>query len=398
MQAAIATTGAVGENIATLRKARGWSQAKLARGAGISVSLLSKIEVGDRACTPMTAVAISTTLSIPLPVLYGTPFVEAVPSDQLQALRSAIRRYEQPTSSEPDPVELRAEIDLACQLRADTKYRELLAILPNLIERATVHAHRQGSDDQAAWMGLIEVYGCAFTLVGRLGYPDLAELVAARQRWAATRAGSRVGLAVAEWGEAGAFQSAGDYDGGLAVVEDALSRLSVNPARDGRASIVAAGSLHLRAVVLASRSRDATTTADHARHAKRLAEHLPGKDVLLHNLTFGTGNTALHELAAWVELDKPRKATQMSEEINRTELPGLTPTRLGHFHIDSARAYLSAGDRDQSLAALHRAKSVAPEMARLHPMSREVLRVLVSLHRRSNPELTNLAKWAGIAP
>ncbi|PNE43518.1 helix-turn-helix domain-containing protein [Streptomyces noursei] len=398
MHAAIATTGAVGENIATLRKARGWTQQKLARLAGVSLSLLQKIEVGDRVCTPPTAAAIASALGVTLSVLYGTPFVEAVPADQVQALRAAIRHYDQPTVNDPDPVQLAADIEAACRLRADTKYRDLLAVLPDLIERTTVHAHRQGSDDPGAWMKLIEVYGCAYTLVGRLGYPDLAELVAARQRWAATRTWSPVGLAVAEWGEAGAFQSAGDYTGGLAVIERAISRLAVSPQRDGIGAVIAAGSLHLRGLVMASRIRDAAATADHTRFAKRLAEHLPGgEDRLLHNLTFGEANTALHELAAWVDLEDPQKAIDMSEDINRRhEIPGLTPTRLGHFHIDVARAHLASGDRDGALAAVHQARKIAPEMARLHPMSREVLRVLVSLHRRSNPQLTSLAKWAGI--
>jgi hypothetical protein len=36
-------------------------------------------------------------------------------------------------------------------------------------------------------------------------------------------------------------------------------------------------------------------------------------------------------------------------------------------------------------------------MARVHPHSQEVLRVLTSLHRRSNTRLTRLAKRASVA-
>jgi hypothetical protein len=35
-------------------------------------------------------------------------------------------------------------------------------------------------------------------------------------------------------------------------------------------------------------------------------------------------------------------------------------------------------------------------MAKIHPMSREVLRVLIALHRRSNPQLVKLAQQAGL--
>jgi hypothetical protein len=40
--------------------------------------------------------------------------------------------------------------------------------------------------------------------------------------------------------------------------------------------------------------------------------------------------------------------------------------------------------------------NIAPQKAKVHPMSREVLRVLISLHRRSNPQLIKLAKQAGL--
>ncbi|BDT39553.1 helix-turn-helix domain-containing protein [Streptomyces yaizuensis] len=390
------TKGAVGENVGTLRRTLGWTQSKLAHRANVSLSLLTKIEIGDRACTPATAAALASALSVPLPVLYGTPQVNTDSAEQITALRSAIRRYDQPEDMPADAHQLDRDIRNACDLRAHTKYQDLLAVLPDLISRTTAHAHH--AQDPEAWMRLIEVYGCAYTLAGRLGHPDLAEVVVARQEWAASRTWLPVGTAVADWGKAGAYQSAGDYAGGMAVVEQAISKMTTGPQAggDSPASLVALGSLHLRGVVMASRARDARATEDHARYARRLANRLGTADKLIHNLTFGTGNTALHELAAWVELDKPRKAAKMAAEIGDAELPGLTPTRVGHFHIDSARAHLAAGDREAALQSLQRGREIAPEMLRVHPMSRETVRVLLSLHFRSNASLTSLAKWAGI--
>ncbi|MFK0113050.1 hypothetical protein [Streptomyces sp. NPDC091217] len=48
------------------------------------------------------------------------------------------------------------------------------------------------------------------------------------------------------------------------------------------------------------------------------------------------------------------------------------------------------------MEALDEAWDVAPEMARVHPSSQELMRVLTSLHRRSDPRLTRLAKHAGV--
>lgn len=62
-----AATG--GTRVAELRKVRGITQAALARRAGISVSLLSKIEIGDRTLTPGIAAAIARTLRMSLGAL-----------------------------------------------------------------------------------------------------------------------------------------------------------------------------------------------------------------------------------------------------------------------------------------------------------------------------------------
>jgi hypothetical protein len=39
---------------------------------------------------------------------------------------------------------------------------------------------------------------------------------------------------------------------------------------------------------------------------------------------------------------------------------------------------------------------VSPQTTKVHPMALEVLRDLISLHRRSNPQLIKLAKQAGL--
>ncbi|WP_158674567.1 helix-turn-helix domain-containing protein [Streptomyces hoynatensis] len=385
--------GAVGENIALQRKAKGWSQQALAHRASISKSLLSKIEVGDRACRPAVAAALAGALGIPLPVLYGQPYAESPAPDLIDALRAAVRRHRHPRVSEVRPDALPADVAAASKLRAGTNYRRLLPVLPDLIARAVAHAHDSGEPE--AWQMLVDAYSCAYTLAHRLGYPDLADVVAARQEWAAHQTWTPVAQLAAAWTESGTHQSAGDYLEGLAVVDRALAAAGAAGAGSVDA-VVATGSLHLRGVTLAARARDDATTQHHLRHARRLAETLPPGDHYRHNLTFGPGNVALHELATHVELERPRRAVAMAQGLAGAALPGLAPTRIGHLHIDAARAHLAAGDRDAALYSLLQAREVAPQMARIHPMAREVLRVLVSLHRRSKPELSILAKWAGL--
>ncbi|UCM88459.1 helix-turn-helix domain-containing protein [Streptomyces marincola] len=392
MQVATAPT-AVGGNIAVQRKARELSQQALANRAKISKSLLAKIEIGDRACRPAVAASIAAALGVPLTVLYGQPYAESADPQLIDALRSAVRRHRHPAVTEVRADRLTADIEAASRMRASTDYARLLPVLPGLIARAVAHAH--DTQDPAAWELLVDAYSCAFTVAHRLGYPDLADLVAARQEWAAHQSWTPVAQLAAAWTEAGCYQSAGDYLEGLAVTDRALTAMSAT-ATDSVAGVVAAGSLHLRAVTLASRARDEATTRYHLEKAERLAGRLRDADVYRHNLTFGPGNVVLHELATHIELERPRRAVAIVGDLVGVSLPGLAPTRIGHLHIDAARAHLAAGDRDEALQSLLRAREAAPQMARIHPMAREVLRVLVSLHRRSKPELAILAKWAGL--
>ncbi|QXE37099.1 helix-turn-helix transcriptional regulator [Streptomyces sp. GMY02] len=388
------STPAAGENISVLRKARGMGQTKLARLSGISVSYLSKIENGNRPATPPVVAALAKPLRVSTARIYGQPFLGLTEqADLLNDLRDAVRRHTLPREDTPAPEELAEGLRRAARLRSDTKYLELLRELPTLLGQATATALDAGGD-ALAWGQLADLYGCAYTVTHRFVQPDLADIIVARQQWAAQRTWNPAAEAAAAWNEAGTYQSAGAYEDGLAIVERALGQY-----RGGRSSgpesVVVLGSLHLRGVVLASRHRDKNATEEHLRHAKRYASQIDG-DVLMHNLTFGVGNTALYELAAHVELDQPNKAVEMSTTLVEEPPPGLKPNRLGRLFIDLSRARLAVKDVSGAEEALKAAFRVSPQMAEIHPMSREVLRVLFVMHQRARPDLLTMAERAGL--
>ncbi len=86
---------------------------------------------------------------------------------------------------------------------------------------------------------------------------------------------------------------------------------------------------------------------------------------------------------------------RLADELNRNDT-GLPAARLGAVHTNTARAQLDLGDRDGAQTSLVQAFTISPQLAKISPMRREVLRVLISLHRRSNPQLVKLAKQAGL--
>ncbi|WP_125264882.1 helix-turn-helix domain-containing protein [Streptomyces alboflavus] len=388
---------AAGENIHVLRKVQGKDQSWLSREMGISASYLRKLEHGERPVTPQIAAAAARALRVRTARIWGQPFTAPVEHSQLlDDLREALRRHTLPKEDTPPLGELAAGLREAADLRSATRYVELLRILPRLLGQATSTAMDAGGD-AVAWGQVADLYGCAYAVAHRMGEPDLADMIVSRQAWASRQSWNPVAEAATAWNEAGTFQSAGQYDDGLSIVERAISAFE-QAGGSGPEYIVTLGSLHLRGIVLASRHRDQNATDNHLRHAKRLVDELgAGGDVLRHNLTFGQGNTALYELAAHIELDAPDRAATMADPLLRTPPAGLAPSRVGRLAIDAARASLAINKVQDAERHLKQAFDVAPQMAELHPMSREVLRVLVVMHQRSKPDLVAMAKRAGLA-
>lgn len=363
---------------------------------GISLSYLSKIETGLRPATPPLVASAASALRVTTARVYGDPFSD--PSQQhelMDALRTVVRRHTLPREDVPPPSELAASLQRAARLRADTNYLELLQLLPRLLGQVTATA-MESDGDATAWGQVADVYSCAYACAHRFRQPDLADMIVSRQQWAAHQTWNPSAEAAAAWNEAGTYQSAGEYSDGLAIIERAIVRYEMAPG-DDLERVVHLGSLHLRGVVLASRHEDKAATADHVRRATALAERITGPDVLQHNLTFGPGNTALYELAARIELGQPDKAAEVATPLLTTPPSGLKPSRIGRLAIDAARARLATKDLVGAEEALKQAFRVAPQMAEIHPMAREVLRVLWTMHQRSRRDLLAMAKRSGLA-
>ncbi|MGH3719276.1 MAG: helix-turn-helix domain-containing protein [Pseudonocardiaceae bacterium] len=385
------TAGIGGARVVELRKARGLTQVALARGAGVSVGLLSKIEVGDRMLTPATAAAIARALQITLGALYGEAEISEDQSMLLEDLRTAVRRHDIPDQAlVPDFAQLRAELDQTITLRRQANLAGLLRVLPGLLTRVTTYAHATASPQ--GWALLADVYSDVYYLAARHRWMDLLEVAPTHQAWAAGRQPNPLVTAVAARDRAGTFLNCGDFEGGLTVVDRAV--VVAETELTGPEKAFATGTLHLRGMTLAGRLNDPAETGRHIRAAWTSAEEFP-RDLQIHSQIFGPANTATHVLATEGDLGRPREVVRLAEQLAGNDT-GLPPTRLVDVHTNTARAQLDLGDRDGALTSLVKAFSVAPQKAKVHPMSREVLRVLISLHQRSNPQLVQLARQAGL--
>ncbi|MEU6996672.1 helix-turn-helix transcriptional regulator [Streptomyces sp. NPDC046465] len=387
---------APGAHVAVLRRAHGWSQVALARRASVSLSLLSKIEVGDRPLTPDVAAALGRALGLSMAEVQGRASVRADDEQLLSALRAAVRDYDLPEHQAVTEARVTAGFATADAHRDAVEVTELLKMLPSLLRDATTHAHTENSG--TAWSMLADVYSTVYWLAARHRWMDLAELAVARQQWAVDQHHTPVGAAFAARDRAGTYLNFGDVERGLDVVDRAIVAVQSAPLSTADRDL-AVGTLALRGMTLAGRLRDKREglreAQRHIESAWRAASSFPGR-VDAHGLTFGTQQTFTHVLATQVDLGRPREALALTTDLD-TALAGLPPTRIAPTRINTARAQLDTGDLDGALTNVCEAFAVAPQMARIHPMGRELLRVLFSLHRRSDPTMRRLSKLSGIS-
>lgn len=385
----------LGATIRRLRKAAGLSQQRLSAKAQVSLSLVEKVERGDRAASHALIATVARALRVPVEQITGQPYTDHRDDDGLQRavddLRTVLRHYDLPEDVPPRPAaELAADVDTVAAYRRTADYKRLAPALPGLLQELTTAAHTD-ADPAAVHRLLITVYHAAHTLLHRCGYADLAESVDHMLERTAHLADDPVALGLSRWTRAQAFQSTGDYRPGLRLMDTARAELAAAAPPLDPAAVTMLGSLHLRSVTLASRDGDTETTRHHLAEARRLTR---GPDSVHYGLTFGPANTTIHEVAAHVELGDSSAALGAADHW--TPPKGLPRTRRGHHYIDLARAYLLHGDRQGALGALQTARRLAPQQTRKHPMVRDTIAVLVDQHRRSNPELTHFAAWVGL--
>ncbi|WP_280484099.1 helix-turn-helix domain-containing protein [Nocardia farcinica] len=130
----------LGERLQSVRKRRGLTQRQLAELSGVSLSLIRKIEQGERDDTRMdTLRKLAVALGCPLSKLLGpapTPPESRDGAALWTPTRAALESIG-PTSAEPvDARSLEAALSHATKLYHDNEYERLAQVLPRLIDDA----------------------------------------------------------------------------------------------------------------------------------------------------------------------------------------------------------------------------------------------------------------------
>ncbi|MCO6009874.1 helix-turn-helix transcriptional regulator [Actinoallomurus purpureus] len=398
-----------GGRIATFRKLRGWSQRKLADRAGVSYSLLTKVEAGHKPATPALISATARALDLDVSQITGQPYAPDTPTDEevfqhIAVLRRELSAYDLPPThdGQPKPLPyLRAAVSELAQLRHGVNLLKLGEKLPSVLQDLRLAAHVLQNNEREQIYGLLaETYAAAGQLAYKMGYTDLSSISTDRYQWAAAQSGDALAIHIGEYLRAGELMVAGDLSSAAALMDASLGRLEPQLADrrgDGwERSWAVWGNLHLKAALVVARSGrpDAKlSTWQHFEQAKDAADQI-GYDRDDYRLFFGPTNVDIWSVGLAVELCDDAVAIEKAKRINLSdEAP---KERRSHHFIDLARAHVWRNDPEGALRCLFQARDISPQHTRFHPQVRETTHALGRLERRSTASLRSFARWLGM--
>jgi transcriptional regulator with XRE-family HTH domain len=396
----------IGKRIKHFRLARDLTQTALAQRASISYSLLRKIEAGERDVTQPVAAAVARVLRVDITTLVGQPYNLDGPRrdpihDFIPGLRTALAFWDLPPDVDTPPrptAELLADarrVSAMCRLDRNTKVIELL---PSLLPEALVAFHESPDGQEHAVLAdvLMTLLHAGRTGVYKFGYHDLTDIVGERINWVAAQTQDPLMKTFAAWNVINSLLPKGANGVGLRLMDKARAEIA-DAARTDNTLLRATGALHLRSSILAARAGMADDAIAYVGEAQQIATRLPeDSDDDWKNLMFGPTNAGIHGVAVAIESQDVPLALTLADRLHLPDqMTAWIPARIGHHHMDLARAYFWQGKNDKALTSLMNARKVAPQQTRNHPTTREVTGLLVRAYRRSNEPLARFAAWVG---
>ncbi|MFA3843545.1 helix-turn-helix domain-containing protein [Streptomyces aureus] len=383
-----------GARIARLRRARHLTQAQLADLAGLSMSIISKIEQGREPATPFVIAQVAAALRVGVGEITGQPYAEELRADELDVLVRPIREALDVYDLGADPDITPSSLDvlsseakrLCVQVRAG-EIRRAGSDVAGLIQEATTAAHQHGTTE--GWNTLGSFFRTAYDVTTKLGYSDLAALSLTRMDWTAQRASNAVVGGMYHYMRALTHLREGQYRTGDRLVRLGLSVLEqAEPTREQQ---VVTGQLHLGAAVMAGRAKNEDVAEGHLQEATRIAEGT-GEAAETYWLTFGPTNVKVHRVSVLAELDKYGEVIEASS----FRLPADWPkSRISHHYAEVAQAQMRENQIDASFKSLVAARKAAPQQAKYHPTVRETYAALEAAHRRLPNSFLSYGSWLG---
>lgn len=383
----------VGARIAQYRKMRGLSQHQLVAVAGVSYSMISKVESGHATPSASMVGMIAQALRIDPSRLYGTEEQEQT-LDILPIIRRTLAAIDlMDDSLEPEPLEiLRPLVSQVAKWRRGTQYRKVAEVLPDLVDRLLVTARQEG---EPAYAMLTDAYRAANSLSHKLGYNDLSMTATERMEWAANQSGDPLRLASAHFVKASTLGRIGATRQAMRLLTRSMADIESMIGSDPIAMAVYS-TLHMKAGALAATMTDPDTSRMHLAEAARLAELFP--EGVVYDTVVGATNVRFYQVGAEVDLGDAGRAVEIAKGTRLPkDMKAVGAERQTYFWLDTARAHLQAGNPDLAIEALLESRTIAPEHFRSNPTVKVTVRSIADQQRRTSDSLRSLANSAGIA-
>jgi transcriptional regulator with XRE-family HTH domain len=374
---------AVGQRIASHRLRRGLTQEELAGLVGISLSMMKKIESGDRLVTRFSQLVLFAQVlrikdlreltGVPLPLMpdghRGHPSADAV--------RAAMMDRGLIAADAPALDELAMAIEKSWrrwQEASAFRYAAVGQELPGLIRsaEAAVRLHRD-AERRRALREASKLYQLVRTWTKRVGEHELSFVAADRAVSFALDADDPDLAGAAAWNLAMILSAQGKTDSARAVVSRAIEALRPHLGAPSPARLAVFGGLHLLGASEAARDDNGDEAQRLLDTADQLATQV--RETNHFRIVFGPTNVALHRVTTAVELGRNDHALDIAERVDIDQAPAVE--RRLTYHLDIARSYARTHNDVAAVHMIQRAHADSPEELRYNVLARETLRQLM---------------------
>ncbi|GAB2909575.1 helix-turn-helix domain-containing protein [Streptomyces mayteni] len=381
----------IGDRLRDTRKRRGLSQSDLAKRAGVSYSLVKKLEQGERQSTRLETVRkLAAALHVPTSALVAEnvePGADAATVDRWAPVRRALAgTYPGDIAEEPTVAGVGEALDAAMPLFSSDSFAELGALLPALIRDIdTVAAlDERGRRLQARLL----------QLTGWL-------MVQTRQFETASEVLDRALAAAEDRLDGAAVVNSQSWlllrTGRLAEARELATRWAdeTEPRRPSRATLgelSAWGWMLLRVSAAAVRDNRKEEAEDALRWARAAAvgmgrEHQPRADFLR---TFGPATVAMKSAENAMVVDKPDRVLQLAGKVPAGGLRPTSNNRNRHL-LDVADAHARMRQYPEAVQKLQEILRDSPQWLPNQRYAQDIMGRVIARRRTLTPEMRQLA-------
>ncbi|MFE7272819.1 helix-turn-helix domain-containing protein [Streptomyces sp. NPDC057623] len=387
----------IGKRLQEVRKRRGMTQRQLASESGVSLSLIRKLEQGERADTRLETVRrLALALRVP------TTYLIAGHEEERQAAPGADDRWEavrralvapvraEGLAEEPTVDGVRDAVESALPLFSGDRFAELSVILPPLLRDADLVAEH-GPEGRAVRVRLSQLTGWLLTQTRQFEAADTALSRSLEESSDRLQAAATVNTQCWLLLRRGRLAEARELATRWAdEVEPRISRATP-------AELSAWGWLLLRSSAAAIRDNRPGEAEDALRYANSAAvamgrEFAPRDDFLQ---AFGPVTVALKRAENAMIVDKPDLVLKLSARIPTGGMRPTSNNRNRHL-LDVAEAHVRSRDYAKTVEVLQGIRADAPQWLPNQRYARDIFGRVIARRRTLTPEMRSLADAIGV--